>query len=286
MLRSTETNTTAPVISTWGSCQQQRERLLEEVNMMSRNARDITLAYAIIVVVGCVDAAVCGAGGCKEEEDIDAVLRLQSNDTKVEWSQATTVEAVEMHSSLLSLSNVVTPRHSLRQQQQQQRRRRRQQVMGGFRIRLHWEKGYNWQNTSTEKYWCMECKGNACISGTIIQINKCSSSSTTQKFIAISKTIRPVSNPNLCFTITGYDGKDTPIKLRTCNNNGNSGSSSSSTSIQNFIQLQSTTKFELHPQEQQKYCLSQHHHPKAKEVIYPENCEKTRATDTTYWRVY
>jgi hypothetical protein len=239
---------------------------------MTRNVRDITLAYAIIVVVGCVvDAAVRGAGGVrcvKEEKDIDdTVLRLQSNDTKVGWSQ-TAVHAVEMHSTLLS--------------RRRRRRRRRQQAMaGGFRIRLHWEKGYNWQDASDEKYWCMECRGNTCISGTTVQINKCSSSSNLQKFIAIGKTIRPVSNPNLCFTVTGYDGKDTPIKLRTCNNDG-SGSSK-----QNFIQLQGSTKFELHPQERQnKYCLSQHHHPKAKEVIYPEQCDKTRATDTTYWRVY
>ena len=207
------------------------------------NARDITLAYAIIIIVVVGSAAnaaatvVCGDG-------------LQSNETKV-WRN--------------------------------KERRRRQQVMGGFRIRLHWEKGYNWQDTSTEKYWCMECRGSDCISGTTIQINKCSSSSIQQKFIAIGKTIRPVSNPNLCFTITGYDGKDTPIKLRTCNNS----SGSSSSSKQNFIQLQSTGKFELHPQERgQKYCLSQHHHPKAKEVVYPEQCDKTRATDTTYWRVY
>jgi len=242
----------------------EQQLFLEEVRVMMKNARDsITLAYAIIVVVGCVvNAAVCGAGGCvktkKEEKDIDdTVLRLQGNDTKVERSQATTaVEAVQMH-------------------------RRQQAMAGGFRIRLHWEKGYNWQNTPDEKYWCMECRGNTCISGTTVRINKCSSSSIHQKFIAIGKTIRPVSNPNLCFTVTGYDGKDTPIKLRTCNNTG-SGSSK-----QNFIQLQSSTKFELHPQERQnKYCLSQHHHPKAKEVIYPEQCDKTRATDTTYWRVY
>jgi hypothetical protein len=149
------------------------------------NAHDITLAYAIIIIVVVSSAAnaatvVCGDG-------------LQSNETKVVMNK------------------------------ERRRRRRRHQGMGGFRIRLHWQKGYNWQNTSTEKYWCMECRGGSgsddssnnntpgCISGTTIQINKCSSSSIHQKFIAIGMTIRPVSNPDLCFTITGYDGKDTPI---------------------------------------------------------------------------
>jgi hypothetical protein len=33
-------------------------------------------------------------------------------------------------------------------------------------------------------------------------------------------------------------------------------------------------------------CVSQHHHPKDKETLYPEKCSKTRSTKTTYWQVY
>ncbi len=32
--------------------------------------------------------------------------------------------------------------------------------IGGFRLRLYWEEGYNWQDSSGEKFWCMECDGN------------------------------------------------------------------------------------------------------------------------------
>ena len=36
--------------------------------------------------------------------------------------------------------------------------------VGGFRLRLHWEKGFNWQESSKERFWCMECT-NSCNSG-------------------------------------------------------------------------------------------------------------------------
>jgi hypothetical protein len=32
--------------------------------------------------------------------------------------------------------------------------------VGGFRLRMYWESGYNWQESNTERFWCMECDGN------------------------------------------------------------------------------------------------------------------------------
>lgn len=31
--------------------------------------------------------------------------------------------------------------------------------IGGFRLRLYWEEGYDWQESGGEKFWCMECDG-------------------------------------------------------------------------------------------------------------------------------
>lgn len=146
--------------------------------------------------------------------------------------------------------------------------------LGGFRIRLYWEQGYNWQDSSKERFWCMECRGN-CSNGDDIQIETCDYSSR-QKFIAIGKTIRPAANPDHCITTTGYSGKSDPISLRSCTGGSN----------QNFLELKSYGKFELQPEGNIDRCLSQHHHPKAKEVIYPEKCDKTRSFDTTYWTTY
>lgn len=150
---------------------------------------------------------------------------------------------------------------------------------GGFRIRLHWQQGYNWQNNPNEKYFCMECRG-SCNSGSSIQVDKCnesnSNNSIRQKFIAIGRTVRPASNPALCLTVAGYGGISDPVKLRHCNRGSN----------QNFIEVRSNEKFELMPEGGGgRYCLSQHHHPKRHEVVFPEECAKTRRFDTTYWKV-
>ncbi|KAL7530617.1 hypothetical protein ACHAXR_004582 [Thalassiosira sp. AJA248-18] len=158
--------------------------------------------------------------------------------------------------------------------------------IGAFRLRLHWQRGYNWQNNPHEQYYCMECRNSSrslCTSGSSIQINKCYDNSIKQKFIAISKTIRPASNPGLCLTIGG-SGTTTgnPVKLRNCHHRGNNNASS-----QNFLEVRSNDKFELQPENGLgRQCLSQQHHPKKYEVVFPEKCEKSRRHDTTYWRVY
>lgn len=32
--------------------------------------------------------------------------------------------------------------------------------VGGFRLRMYWEEGYNWQESEGEKFWCLECEDN------------------------------------------------------------------------------------------------------------------------------
>jgi len=48
------------------------------------------------------------------------------------------------------------------------------------RIKLYWRKGYRWQGSSKEKHWCMEASGDK------IEIEKCRSGSSRQKFKFIS----------------------------------------------------------------------------------------------------
>ena len=151
--------------------------------------------------------------------------------------------------------------------------------IGAFRLRLHWQPGYNWQNSPREKFWCMECRGQ-CINNAKIQIDKCSSTDIRQKFIAIGTTIRPASNPALCLTTDSMKGgTSNPVKLKYCSN--------SSPAAQSFHEVKGNGKFELQPKNGYgSRCLSQHHHPKPYEVVFPERCEKTRMHDTTYWRTY
>eukprot|EP00804_Cyclotella_cryptica_P022213 CCRYP_017945-RA/>CCRYP_017945-RA protein AED:0.03 eAED:0.03 QI:418/1/1/1/1/1/2/234/183 len=150
-----------------------------------------------------------------------------------------------------------------------------QDRVGGFRLRMYWEADYNWQGSNRERFWCMECDG-SCEEGDKIQIDNCSSSAD-QRFLFLSRTIRPTANVSLCLTTNGY-GKENPIKLRSCDGSPR----------QKFHELKNYGKFELQPEDMMNTrrgarCLSQMHHPKAKEVVYPETCVKTRKTDTTYW---
>jgi len=159
---------------------------------------------------------------------------------------------------------------------------------GGFRIRLHWQRGYNWQNSRTEKFYCMQCRG-SCKSGSSIEIHTCKGGNyIRQKFLAIGHTIRPASNPALCITATGYNGKSSPTRLQYCKRNNNSGGRGQGryASNQSFSEVSASGKFELLTDDKSGRCLSQHHHPKPGEVVYPEKCEKTRRYDTTYWRTW
>lgn len=142
-----------------------------------------------------------------------------------------------------------------------------------FRLRLYWERGYNWQDSSSEKWWCAECTGN-CSSGSRLQLGKCSQTDR-QKWIAVEKTIRFAPSPSLCVTTSGY-GSNNPIRLRQCNGGRD----------QNFYDVQEQGRFELQPASNTARCISQHHHPKDKEPLYPESCSTTRATKTSYWQVY
>ncbi len=142
-----------------------------------------------------------------------------------------------------------------------------------FRLRIYWQRGYNWQNSSSEKWWCAECTGN-CSSDSRLQIRKCSQTSR-QKWVAVDKSIRFAPNTSLCLTASGVGGKN-PLRLKRCNGG----------SDQKFDGVQVPGRFELHPSSNPSRCISQHHHPKDKEHLYPEICTKARSAKTSYWQVY
>jgi len=145
---------------------------------------------------------------------------------------------------------------------------------GGFRLRMHWERGYMWQGDPREKWWCMECRGD-CRRDSSVMVSQCDST-IRQRWLAVGKTVRPASNPSLCLTVRGYSGKRNPVRLRNCNHGGD----------QRFNELKSSGKFELHPETRNSHCLSQHHHPRRGEAVYPAECSRQRKHDTSYWRVY
>lgn len=144
-----------------------------------------------------------------------------------------------------------------------------------FRLRLYWQRGYYWQESWKEMWWCMSCRG-SCYNGDKIVIDHCGSSSR-QRFMTMGDdTLRPISNPSLCMTITGYSEKS-PLRLKPCDDNRWD---------QKLVGLKDSGRFELQPRGMSDRCVSQMHHPKKYETVYPEDCRKTRTHDTTYWTTY
>mgnify|MGYP000570527716 CR=1 FL=1 len=144
---------------------------------------------------------------------------------------------------------------------------------GTFRLRLYWKRGYYWQESRREVWWCMECRNN-CKSGDSIWVDHCDSS-IRQQFFTVDGTIRPVDNPSLCITQTGYS-ESKPLRVYPCDKQ----------SDQQWDGIKFDGRFELHPKGKSDRCVSQMHHPKRFEKVYPEDCRKTRRHDTTYWTMY
>ncbi|KAL3817799.1 hypothetical protein ACHAXA_005832 [Cyclostephanos tholiformis] len=162
-----------------------------------------------------------------------------------------------------------------------------------FRLRMHWQRGYYWQDdwSDREMYWCMECESESCEEDDDIYIDYCTDKGK-QQFRKVGHTLRPSLNSNLCLTYIGdashsmveaklvLSGKKHLI-LRPCMN------SRSGFTEQNFEDIKWNGEvFELHPLGRVDQCITQWHHPKAKERLYPEDCRVARDEVTNYWETY
>ena len=170
-----------------------------------------------------------------------------------------------------------------------------------FRLRLYWEVGYYWQETYDETYWCMECGGdNTCTLGNEIYIEWCatdgSRNNNNQQWLLVGNaarsTIRPVVDTNLCITVMGYD-EGNPLRLYRCDDSDNNTnqlfsivglpSTAASTTRNNDNDDHDDDKFEIKPINNNNLCISQMHHPKKMERLYPEDCISAHNDDTGYW---
>lgn len=141
-----------------------------------------------------------------------------------------------------------------------------------FRLRLHWERGYYWQESADEMFYCMECNTN-CNSGNSILIEWCSSNNIHQYFINIDTTLRPIQDTSLCLTHMG-NTEGNPIRVYNCNGSVE----------QQWDGFQSNGRpFELHPRRDSNRCVGQLHHPKRQERVYPEECRLERNDETSLW---
>ena len=92
-----------------------------------------------------------------------------------------------------------------------------------------------------------------------------------------------VANTDLCLTVdranfleVGPDVNGIAITLSSCKMN-NPG--------QLFV-AKASAKFDIRPVTAKDRCLTQHHHPKADEIVYVESCAVAHRTTTGYWSAY
>lgn len=152
----------------------------------------------------------------------------------------------------------------------------------GFRLKMYWEEGYYWQENPNERWWCMSCQDD-CVSGAKMELRDCEMKNDSDAlFVAVpfgaaGHQFR-VANSNLCLMKMG---RGRAIKLKNCRKPNNKHFP-----LQLFKGFDQDDKFDLRPATDLDRCLSQHHHPKAKEIIYAETCKKAHRPDTGYWVKY
>jgi len=155
-----------------------------------------------------------------------------------------------------------------------------------FRLRLYWQRGYWWQESSRETYWCMECSGQ-CREGEAVDVEWCGGR-RQQQWNVVGNTIRPAMNPNLCLTLTGYDSENRPLRLQQCKETiSRGGIDANEINEQTFVGLNfKEEKFELHPKGDDSWCMTQAHHPKPRERVFLQQCFRSRQHDTSLWEIH
>ena len=152
------------------------------------------------------------------------------------------------------------------------------QDLGIFRLRLYWQHGYKWQESSHETFWCMETS-NAELHDSV-RIDVCNTYKSEQRWVKIGMTFRPNDDMNLCMTTTGTT-ESYPIRLYECEDGNIEQQFTSSSSY-----IQKNVKFQMISKRYPNKCISQLHHPKRNELVYPQDCEVSFGDTTSYWITY
>jgi len=137
--------------------------------------------------------------------------------------------------------------------------------------------GYNWQEETFERKWCMKCDGRCRVDQSLMIVN-CDDNPTQMEFIYRGQEVQiKVRGTDLCMEA---NTRRNSISLQSC---------SSSNRNQLFVAYRGgfrERRFEISPRNKLGWCLTQRHHPKAYETVLIETCGSARSADTSYWNKY
>lgn len=166
---------------------------------------------------------------------------------------------------------------------------------GPFRLKMHWQEGYFWQEEEEEKQYCMACtscdrnnisefsreeagcrESPDCNRDDLLWIQECNPGFGAE-FRAepfFDGTMIRVSGTTNCVTHTA----SRYITLQRC---------SEDNSRQKWTTISVDGPFELRPiYDKTDHCITQHHHPKSYEVVGLKPCEEANQDDTGEWVVH
>jgi len=159
------------------------------------------------------------------------------------------------------------------------------------RIKMYWQFGYNWQESYTEKKYCMQCRNRkgapeACDVGMKIELYDCNRSHR-QKFVRVEgdNSIRPAMSPHLCMS---HQNRADDIYLDTLTLEYCNGGKQQQFWIVG-TPWQENGKFEIRTNlisNRNPTCLTNPHHPRRKENIIPQRCDRARDHLTSSWTLY
>lgn len=134
-----------------------------------------------------------------------------------------------------------------------------------------------WQESASEKFWCMSCEGGSCKNDNMMLVTDCDDTDTKFSFVnqpGNGTQIR-LKGTGLCLARANVRAVRTaPCDSTTPRQRWHAG-------LGGFDQ----TKFEVRPVNKEG-CVSQHHHPKDGEMLYVETCAKAHRADTGYWNLH
>jgi hypothetical protein len=140
-----------------------------------------------------------------------------------------------------------------------------------FNLRLYWEQGYRWQESPSEKFWCLKCQNSGCTRGSGVKIARCSKDDWRQHFFFDDGRIRTRRNLDVCLERSGRS-----IVLKGCD----------SSDDQVWASLRKDKPFRLQIPGNDDKCATQHHHPKDGEKVFMASCKLASNSQTDKWIVY
>eukprot|EP00980_Cylindrotheca_fusiformis_P013869 scaffold3598_cov115-Cylindrotheca_fusiformis.AAC.5 len=180
-----------------------------------------------------------------------------------------------------------------------------------FKLRLFWQKGYYWQESWDEAWFCVECtkcdsygaddgrdygckkRGNGesenCGEGDMFWVHECRDRGSEFNIVDNGNRGMQVrlAGTNLCMGrgVINKEGrfKDRLMQAVKCDKNDES---------QQWAPIKSLSRFELRAleddglPEDDVLCVSQLHHPKNEEILAMHGCKVSRIYETRYWEEF